>query len=93
MRECPLSRHLGMEAPASPVPPTERIMAGIDDINRYPGKSMPLAVSEGQLEQIKTFAYQLPRHLCSQYLHHSPSCCRATLGADVWGPRTRQCMK
>jgi hypothetical protein len=22
MRECPLSRHLGMEAPASPVPPT-----------------------------------------------------------------------
>jgi hypothetical protein len=21
MRECPLSRHLGMEAPASPVPP------------------------------------------------------------------------
>jgi transposase len=71
----------------------ERIMAGIDDINRYPGKSMPLAVSEGQLEQIKTFAYQLRRHLCSQYLHHSPSCCRATLGADVWGPRTRQCMK
>ena len=31
---------------------------------------MPLAFSEGQLEQIKTFAYQLPRHLCSQYLHH-----------------------
>jgi len=31
---------------------------------------MPLAFSEGQLEQIKTFACQLPRHLCSQYLHH-----------------------
>jgi hypothetical protein len=31
---------------------------------------MPLAFSEGQLEQIKTFAYQLPRHLCSRYLHH-----------------------
>jgi hypothetical protein len=31
---------------------------------------MPLAFSEGQLEQIKTFAYQLPRHLCGQYLHH-----------------------
>jgi hypothetical protein len=31
---------------------------------------MPLAFSEGQLEQIKTFAYQLSRHLCSQYLHH-----------------------
>ena len=26
---------------------------------------MPLAFSEAQLEQIKTFAYQLPHHLCN----------------------------
>jgi hypothetical protein len=31
---------------------------------------MPPAFSETQLEQIKTFACQLPRHLHSQYLHH-----------------------
>jgi hypothetical protein len=42
---------------------------------------MPLAFSEGQVEQIKTFAYELHRHLCSQYLHHLP---RDFGDADVW---------
>jgi hypothetical protein len=46
---------------------------------------MPLAFSEGQLEQIKTFAYQLPRHLCSQYLHHLARLLPRDFGdADVW---------
>src|ERR1700730_6974901 len=46
---------------------------------------MPLAFSEGQLEQIKTFACQLPRHLCSQYLHRlSPLLARDFRAADVW---------
>ena len=46
---------------------------------------MPLAFSEGQLEQIKTFAYQLPRHLCSQYLHHLAQLLPRDFGdADVW---------
>ena len=44
-------------------------------------KPMPLAFSEGQLEQIKTFAYQLPRHLCSQYLHHLAQ----SVAARLWG--------
>ena len=46
---------------------------------------MPLAFSEGQLAQIKTFAYQLPRHLCSQYLHHLAQLLPRDFGdADVW---------
>ena len=46
---------------------------------------MPLAFSEGQLEQIKTFAYQLPRRLCSQYLHHLAQLLPRDFGdADVW---------
>ena len=46
---------------------------------------MPLAFSEGQLEQIKTFAYQLPRHLCSQYLHNLAQLLPRDFGdADVW---------
>ena len=46
---------------------------------------MPLAFSEGQLEQIKTFAYQLPRHLCSQYLHHLAQLLPRDFGdVDVW---------
>ena len=41
--------------------------------------------AEGQLEQIKTFAYQLPRHLCSQYLHHLAQLLPRDFGdADVW---------
>ena len=46
---------------------------------------MPLAFSEAQLEQIKTFACQLPRHLCSQYLHHLAQLLPRDFGdADVW---------
>ena len=46
---------------------------------------MPVAFSETQLEQIKTFAYQLPRHLHSQYLHHLAGLLPRDFGdADVW---------
>ena len=46
---------------------------------------MPLAFSEAQLEQIKTFACQLPRHLCSQYLHRLAQLLPRDFGdADVW---------
>jgi hypothetical protein len=46
---------------------------------------MPLAFSKTQLEQIKTFAYQLPRHLHSQYLHHVAELLPRDFGdADVW---------
>jgi hypothetical protein len=46
---------------------------------------MPLAFSETQLEQIKTFACQLPRHLHSQYLHHVAELLPSDFGdADVW---------
>jgi hypothetical protein len=46
---------------------------------------MPLAFSETQLEHIKTFAYQLPRHLHSQYLHHLAKLLPREFGdADVW---------
>jgi hypothetical protein len=46
---------------------------------------MPLSFSRAQLEQIKTFAYQLPRHLHSQYLHHVAELLPRDFGdADVW---------
>ena len=46
---------------------------------------MPLAFSKTQLEQIKTFAYQLPRHLHSQCLHHVAELLPRDFGdADVW---------
>jgi hypothetical protein len=46
---------------------------------------MPLAFSETQLKHIKTFAYQLPRHLHSQYLHHLAELLPCDFGdADVW---------
>jgi hypothetical protein len=46
---------------------------------------MPLAFSKTQLEQIKTFAYQLPRHLHSQYLHDVAELLPRDFGdADVW---------
>ena len=46
---------------------------------------MPLAFSKTQLEKIKTFAYQLPRHLHSQYLHHLAALLPRDFGdADVW---------
>jgi hypothetical protein len=46
---------------------------------------MTLAFSRTQLEQIKTFAYQLPRHLHGQYLHHVAELLPRDFGdADVW---------
>jgi hypothetical protein len=55
---------------------------------------MPPAFSETQLEQIKTFACQLPRHLHSQYLHHVAELLPSDFGdADYGVRRTRPCMK
>jgi hypothetical protein len=46
---------------------------------------MSLAFNETQLEQIKTFAFQLPQHLRSQYLHHLAKLLPHDFSdADVW---------
>jgi hypothetical protein len=46
---------------------------------------MLLAFNETQLEQIKTFAFQLPYHLRSQYLHHLAKLLPQDFSdADVW---------
>jgi hypothetical protein len=46
---------------------------------------MLFAFNETQLEQIKTFAFQLPRHLRSEYLHHLAKLLPQDFSdADVW---------
>jgi hypothetical protein len=46
---------------------------------------MRLAFNETQIEQITTFAYQLPRHLRSQYVHHLAKLLPHDFSdADVW---------
>ena len=46
---------------------------------------MHFAFNETQLEQIKTFAFQLPHHLRSQYLHHLAKLLPQEFSdADVW---------
>jgi hypothetical protein len=48
-------------------------------------RTMLLAFNETQLEQIKTFAFQLPYHLRSQYLHHIAKLLPQDFSdADVW---------
>ena len=43
------------------------------------------AFNSTQLEQIKTFAFQLPHHLRSQYLHHLSKLLPQDFSdADVW---------
>ena len=51
---------------------------------------MPLAFSEAQLEQIKTFACQVHATCAANTSIASPSCCRATLAMRTYGgQRTR----
>ncbi len=46
---------------------------------------MSFVFNQTQLEQIKTFAFQLPRHLRSQYLHHLAKLLPHDFSdADVW---------
>ena len=48
-------------------------------------RTMHFAFNETQLEQIKTFAFQLPHHLRSQYLHHLAKLLPQEFSdADVW---------